>query len=66
MPVLIILLCLAGTVPADCTPAAAIEMLSRPATSLECAMPWQAAAELAAVRRAGAVLVIRCQRHGRG
>lgn len=57
--ILTILICLSAT----CTPETAHDIIQRPATQLECAMPWMALPEQADPRNAGMYIVARCERN---
>lgn len=59
---LLILVCAATLTAAECTPATAEDVIERPATELECAMPWLALPDLAEARNKGTRIVMRCER----
>lgn len=59
---LVILVCAATLTTAECTPSTAMDVIERPATELECAMPWTALPDVIDSRNIGTQIVMKCER----
>ena len=60
---LLVLICAARLSAAECTVATAEDVIARPATEMECAMPAAVLVDLADERNAGMRVVVKCERN---